>query len=165
MQTINLCKRSQVITRYALIGLSLILSYLKLYEAHYLSNFDLSSATKLFCILQNSICFQKCLVCYLKTVRKNLSLVIQVIFFSKYKICLIHLFHLSLTGAVILTVTLQASGDCLSESPAIKTVIIKQLFPCSRYSVTFTKTYLQSFWQTFLMLNKIQGPVSIINWV
>ena len=80
-------------------------------------------------------------------------------------LCLIHLFHLSLTDAVIKTVTLQASGDCLLESPAIKTVIIKQLFPCSRYSVTFTKTYLQSFWQTFLMLNKIQGPVSIINWV
>ena len=51
MQTTNLCNRSQVITRYALIGLSLILSYLKIYEANHLSNFDLSSATKLFCIL------------------------------------------------------------------------------------------------------------------
>ena len=54
MQKINLCKSSQVITRYALISLSLILSYLQLYEVHYLSNFDLSSATKLFCFLQNS---------------------------------------------------------------------------------------------------------------
>ena len=81
----NLCKRSQVVTRYALIGLSLILSYLKLYEAHYLSNFDLSSATKLFCILQYSLCFQKCVACHLKTVRKNLNLVIKVVFSSKDK--------------------------------------------------------------------------------
>ena len=64
------------VTRYALIGLSLILSYLKLYEAHYLSNFDLGSAIKLFCILQNYIYFQKCVVCNLKTVRKNLNLFI-----------------------------------------------------------------------------------------
>ena len=165
MQTINLCKRSQVITRYALIGLSMILSYLKLYEAHFLSNFGLSSATKLFCILQNSVCFQKCMVCHLKTVRKNLRLVIYVIFASKDKIYLNHLFHLSLADVVMQPVILQASGDCLSESPTMKIVIIKQLFPCSKYSVTFTKIYPQSFWQTFLMLNKIQDSMNVINWV
>ena len=67
MQKLNLCKRSQVITRYASIGLSLTLSNLKFFEAHYLSDFDLSSGTKLFYILQNSICFQKFLVRHLNS--------------------------------------------------------------------------------------------------
>ena len=51
MEKINLCKINQVITRYALIGLLVKLSYLKLCEAHYLSKFDLSRLTKLFSIL------------------------------------------------------------------------------------------------------------------
>ena len=39
-----------------------------------------------------------------------------------------------------------SARDCLPESLTIATVIIsKQLFHCSWYSVTFTKTYLQSF--------------------
>ena len=52
------------------------------------------------------------------------------------------MFDLSLTDVDMQPVTLQASGDCLPESPSLKTVIIsKQLFPCSWYSVTFTKTF------------------------
>ena len=45
VQKINLYKRNQVITRYALIRLSLVLSYLKFCEVRYLSNYDLSSPT------------------------------------------------------------------------------------------------------------------------
>ena len=54
-----------------------------------------------------------------------------------------------LTDAVIQEVALQAWNECLLELPAKKTVILKQPFPYSWYSVIFTKTYLQSFWQTF----------------
>ena len=55
-------KPSYQVTRYASIGLSLTLSNLKFLETQYLSDFDPSSGTKLVYILQNSICFQKCLV-------------------------------------------------------------------------------------------------------
>ena len=44
-----------------------------------------------------------------------------------------------------------------------KTVILKQPFPCSWYSVTFTKTYPQPFWQTFWMLNRIQD-YDVLKW-
>ena len=54
-----------------------------------------------------------------------------------------------LTDAVIQEVVLQAWDECLLELPAKKTVILKQPFSCSWYSVTFTKTYPQPFWQTF----------------
>ena len=54
-----------------------------------------------------------------------------------------------LTDAVIEEVALQAWDECLLELPAEKAVILKQPFPCSWHSVTFTKTYPQSFWQTF----------------
>ena len=138
MQKINLCKRSQVITRYALIDLSLIyhtLNSMKLTNFD-LSNFDLSSATKLFCILQNFIFFQKCVVCHPKTVRKNL------VGYQGYP-----------SGNPVSVRRLSSGIPFYKNCDYSKTAI-----PCSWYSVTFTKTYLQSFCQTFLMLNKIVQP-------
>ena len=69
-----------------------------------------------------------------------------------------------LTDAVIQEVALQAWDEYLLELPAKKTVILKQPFPCSWYSVTFTKTYPQSFWQTFWKLNRIQDHVNVLKW-
>ena len=68
-----------------------------------------------------------------------------------------------LTDAVIQEVVLQAWDECLLELPAKKTVILKQPFSCSWYSVTFTKTYPQPFWQTFWMLNRIQD-YDVLKW-
>ena len=50
------------------------------------------------------------------------------------------------TDAVIQTVALQVSEECLLVPPTKETVIIsKRLFPCFWYSVTFTKIYLPTF--------------------
>ena len=68
-----------------------------------------------------------------------------------------------LTDAVIQEVVLQAWDECLLELPAKKTVILKQPFSCSWYSVTFTKTYPQPFWQTFWMLNRIKD-YDVLKW-
>ena len=118
MQKLNLCKRSQVITRYASIGLSLTLSNLKFFEAHYLSDFDLSSGTKLFYILQNSICFQKFLVRHLNS-KKELEfsfygyiiLLRTKLMFNSFVSFILFL----LANALIQTVAIQVLEECLLE--------------------------------------------------
>ena len=92
MQKINLCKRSQVITRYALIVLSLILSYLKFCESHYLSRFHLSKQNLVY--LVELYLFSEMRGPPSKNNKKEFELGYQgYIFFLEQNLSLIHLFR------------------------------------------------------------------------
>ena len=159
MQKINLCKRSQVITRYALIDLPLILSYLKLYEAHYLSNFDLSSATKLFLYLAELYLFSEMRGLPSKNSKNEFGWLLRFYFLlrTKFKfnsfLSLISYRYSYLSGNPASVRGLSSGIPCHKSFDYFKTTI--SLLP---YFLTFTKTYLQSFWQTFLMLCKTSTP-------